>query len=106
MGNWFWALSQDAVCARCNNEVLSRLDTALLRHPFISLIRVLADIPGRVGQPPVANASNMRLSRTEDRINVQTTASGKSHRTTRPFDSARPGRITALANNAILLARF
>jgi hypothetical protein len=72
MGNWFWVLPRDVVCRRCNNEVLSRLDTALLQHPFISLMRVLVDVPGRMGQPPVANASNMRISRTSGAIAVET----------------------------------
>jgi hypothetical protein len=66
LGNWFWVLPPNVVCARCNNQVLSRLDSALLRHPLVAVIRVLAGITGRHGQSARVGASNMRLRRNDD----------------------------------------
>jgi hypothetical protein len=40
----------------------------LLKHPFVALVRVLANIPGRSGQPPSVNASNLSLTRDADGI--------------------------------------
>src|SRR5437764_795587 len=51
LGNWFWVLPANAACARCNNQLLSRLDSVLLQHPLIATISVLAAITGRRGQP-------------------------------------------------------
>src|SRR5204863_6329328 len=66
LGNWFWVLPPNVVCARCNNQVLSRLDSVLLRHPLVAVIRVLAGITGRHGQPAHVGASNMRLRRDDE----------------------------------------
>jgi hypothetical protein len=65
LGNWFWVIPPNVVCDRCNNEVLSVLDTKLQAHPLIAMVRTLAGIAGRHGQPAVAGASNMRLRRDE-----------------------------------------
>jgi hypothetical protein len=73
LGNWFWVIPPDVVCARCNNEVLSRLDMKLQQHPFIALIRVLSGVAGREGQPPRVGASNMVLRRDENgELNIET----------------------------------
>ncbi len=66
LGNWFWVIRPNVVCARCNNEVLSGLDTKLQQHPFIALIRVLSGVAGREGQPPRVGATNMVLRRDHD----------------------------------------
>ncbi len=63
LGNWFWVIPPNVVCDRCNSTVLSDLDSRLQGHPLVAMIRTLAGITGRNGQPPVANASNMRLQR-------------------------------------------
>jgi hypothetical protein len=63
MGNWFWVLPPDVVCGGCNHGVLSRLDTALLSHPLIAAVRVMANVPGRSGQPPQFAASNLKARR-------------------------------------------
>lgn len=63
LGNWFWVLPPNVVCDRCNNGVLSVLDTKLQAHPLIAMIRTLAGITGRRGQPAASGASNMRLGR-------------------------------------------
>jgi hypothetical protein len=65
LGNWFWVIPPNVVCGTCNHGILSVLDTKLKDHPFVSLIRTLADVSGRAGQPPSAGASNMRLRRDE-----------------------------------------
>jgi hypothetical protein len=65
LGNWFWVIPPGVVCDRCNNTVLSVLDTRLQQHPLIAMLRVLAGVAGRRGQPPVAGASNLRLRRDE-----------------------------------------
>lgn len=65
LGNHFWVLLPGVVCSKCNNEVLSRLDTALGKHPFIALQRVMARISGRNGQPPSVGASNVNMRRDE-----------------------------------------
>jgi hypothetical protein len=73
LGNWFWVLPSNVVCAGCNHGVLSRLDSALQAHPFISMMRVLNNIPGRSGQPPEMRASNVRMSRdTDGRLRIDT----------------------------------
>lgn len=66
LGNWFWVLPPNVVCAACNNQVLSRLDSVLLRHPLIAVTRVLVGITGRHGQLPRVGASNMRVRRNDD----------------------------------------
>jgi hypothetical protein len=65
LGNWFWVIPPNVVCARCNNGVLSTLDTRLQTHPLVATVRTLAGIAGRDGQPATAGASNMRLKRNE-----------------------------------------
>ena len=65
LGNWFWVIPPNVVCGRCNNEVLSVLDTKLQAHPLIAMIRTLAGVTGRKGQPALAGASNMCLRRDE-----------------------------------------
>ena len=65
LGNWFWVIPPNVVCGRCNNGVLSMLDTKLQQHPFIQLLRTLNKIPGRSGQPPAMGASNLSMRRDE-----------------------------------------
>lgn len=73
LGNWFWVLPPNVVCRRCNNGVLSVLDTTLQQDPLVSLVRVLAGVRGRKGQPARAGASNVQLARSEDgRLKIQT----------------------------------
>lgn len=73
LGNHFWVLPPNVVCASCNNGPLSRLDTALQEHPFIAMLRVLSSIPGRSGQPPTVGASNLRMARSDDgRLVIET----------------------------------
>jgi hypothetical protein len=78
LGNWFWVIPPNVVCDRCNNEVLSVLDAKLQAHPLIAMIRTLAGITGRKGQPPVAGASNMRLRR-DQRGMLHIEADGERH---------------------------
>jgi hypothetical protein len=63
LGNWFWTLPPNVACERCNNGVLSMLDTALQKHPLIASVWTLANVRGRSGQAPQVGASNMRLAR-------------------------------------------
>lgn len=62
-GNWFWVIPPNGVCSTCNHQVLSVLDTNLLKHPLMALIRTLIDVKGRKGQQPSVGASNMRIRR-------------------------------------------
>jgi len=73
LGNWFWVLPPNVVCGRCNHGVLSVLDTKLQQDPLVSMVRVLADVRGRTGQPARAGASNVRLARGDDgRLKIET----------------------------------
>lgn len=65
LGNRFWVIPRDVVCDTCNHGRLSVLDTKLQRHPFIALVRTLANVPGRSGQPPKVGASNLKMARTD-----------------------------------------
>jgi hypothetical protein len=66
LGNWFWVIPPSVVCGRCNSGVLSTLDRGLQVHPLIALVRTLAGITGRKGQPAEVGASNVRLRRDDD----------------------------------------
>ncbi len=65
LGNWFWVIPPGVVCGQCNNGMLSALDTRLQTHPLIALVRTLAGIGGRRGQPPAVGASNLQMKRDE-----------------------------------------
>jgi len=73
LGNWFWVIPPNVVCHQCNHQQLSVLDTKLQQHPFIALVRTLANVPGRSGQPPQVGASNLKMARTNaGGLNVET----------------------------------
>lgn len=80
-GNWFWVIPPNGVCSACNHGVLSTLDTELLRHPFVALLRTLMDVKGRKGQSPAVGASNMRIRRDEDgALHFETNHERHAHR--------------------------
>jgi hypothetical protein len=78
LGNYFWGMPPNVVCADCNHGVAAVLDQGLQEHPFIALIRTMTNITGRKGQFASVGASNLKISR-EGPNSLNVTTNNEKH---------------------------
>src|SRR5215207_7189160 len=64
LGNKEIVLPVGVVCDKCNNEVLSQLDTALIEFGPIALLRVKYGVPTKAGKMPKAQLGDALWRRT------------------------------------------
>jgi hypothetical protein len=88
LGNYFWGMPPDVVCADCNHGVAAVLDQKLQEHPFIALIRTLTNITGRNGQFASVGASNLTIIRDgPSSLNVRTNNENHVAKTEETFEA-------------------
>lgn len=88
LGNYFWGMPPNVVCAACNHGVAAVLDQRLQEHPFIALIRTMTNITGRKGQLPSVGASNLTISRDgPSSLNVRTNNENHVNKTEELFEA-------------------
>jgi len=83
LGNKEIVLPVGVVCDRCNNEVLSQLDTALIELGPIALLRVKYGVPTKAGKMPKAQLKDALWRRTSPG-HVHIRAASKKSFTERP----------------------
>jgi hypothetical protein len=62
LGNTEFVLPCGIVCDKCNNEVLSRLDEALVEFPPVKYLRTLKGIGNKEGNVPVSRWGNATIT--------------------------------------------
>lgn len=62
LGNAEFALPRGVVCDRCNNEVLSTLDAALVDFPAVKFLRTLKGLVNKEGNIPASRWGNATIT--------------------------------------------
>jgi hypothetical protein len=94
LGNYDTVLPKGAVCDTCNNEVLSRLDEALLDSDLVGFLRTWFMPYTKAGKLPQAEYQNLSMKKVRPNHIVFTDKTRKKAITTEPIDESGFTRVS------------